>query len=92
MTNFQYDVFLAHSSKDRQRVSRIAERLQSAGLRVWFDDWVVQPGDDLYLTMEKGLESSRALVVCLSLASLGPGWLTLEQSTLRFRTDPSTLR
>jgi len=44
-SEFQYDVFLSHNAKDKPRVRRLAERLRSAGLRVWFDEWVIQPGD-----------------------------------------------
>ncbi|MGA2220926.1 MAG: toll/interleukin-1 receptor domain-containing protein [Verrucomicrobiia bacterium] len=36
---FQYDVFLSHSSKDKVVVRAVAERLRADGLRVWLDDW-----------------------------------------------------
>jgi hypothetical protein len=39
-------------------VRRLAERLKQAGLRVWFDEWIIKPGDDIYLAIERGLESS----------------------------------
>lgn len=38
--DYPYDVFLSHNSKDKPRVRRLAERLEKAGLRVWFDEWV----------------------------------------------------
>ncbi|WP_157098462.1 toll/interleukin-1 receptor domain-containing protein [Chlorobaculum limnaeum] len=38
---FQYDVFLSHNSADKSRVRALAERLRSAGLRVWFDERVI---------------------------------------------------
>ena len=31
---------------------RLAERLRGAGLRVWFDEWSIKPGDDIYLAIE----------------------------------------
>ena len=34
---FRWDVFLSHSSVDKPRVARLAERLEADGLRVWFD-------------------------------------------------------
>lgn len=40
-TAFQYDVFLSHNRADKPRVRALAERLRSAGLRVWFDEWVI---------------------------------------------------
>src|SRR4051794_17944268 len=59
---FTYDVFLSHNSKDKPRVRKLAEDLRAAGLRVWFDEWVLKPGDDIYLSIERGLESARAQV------------------------------
>lgn len=85
---FAYDVFLSHSSADQTRVRRLAERLQEAGLRVWLDEWAVQVGDDIYLAIERGLERSRCLVLCLSHAALSSEWVALERSTALFR-DPT---
>lgn len=65
-----------------------AAKLRAAGLRVWFDEWVIRPGDDIYLAIERGLEAARAQVLCLSPTALGSEWVTLERSTVLFR-DPS---
>ena len=35
--DFQFDVFLSHSSHDKPIVREVAERLKRDGLRVWFD-------------------------------------------------------
>ena len=85
---FAYDVFLSHNQADKPRVRRLSERLRAANLRVWFDEWVIQPEDDIYLAIERGLEASRTLVLCLSPAALGSDWVTLERSTVLFR-DPA---
>jgi WD40 repeat protein len=85
---FTYDVFLSHNSRDKPRVRGLAEKLRAAGLRVWFDEWVIKPGDDIYLAIERGLEAARAQVLCLSPTALGSEWVALERSTVLFR-DPS---
>jgi hypothetical protein len=41
---FTYDVLISHSAKDKPVVRELAERLKKDGLRVWFDDWEIQPG------------------------------------------------
>ena len=87
-SEFRYDVFLSHNSKDKARVRKLAERLKQAGLRVWFDEWVIKAGDDIYLAIERGLEAARVQVLCLSPAALGSEWVTLERSTVLFR-DPT---
>jgi tetratricopeptide (TPR) repeat protein len=87
-----FDVFLSHNAKDKSRVGELAEQLQVAGLRIWFDDWIIKPGDDIYLTIERGLESSRVLVLCLSQAAVGSDWVGLERSTVLFRDPANTSR
>ena len=44
---FQYDVFLSHSTKDKAVVRPLAERLREAGPRLWFDEWGLKAGDSL---------------------------------------------
>ena len=86
--SFTYDVFLSHNRQDKPRVLALAERLKEAGLRVWLDDWVIKPGDDIYLAIERGLEAARVQVLCLSPAALDSDWVALERSTIIFR-DPA---
>jgi WD40 repeat protein/DNA-directed RNA polymerase subunit RPC12/RpoP len=85
---FLYDVFLSHNAQDKPRVRRLAERLKQAGLRVWFDDWAIKPGDDIYLAVERGLEEARVLLLCISPHALASNWVALERSTAIHR-DPS---
>ena len=85
---FEYDVFLSHNAADKPSVRRLAQRLRKAGLAVWFDEWIIQPGDDIYLFIERGLEASRTLVLCMSPAAFGSKWVSLERSTALFR-DPT---
>ena len=87
-STFTYAVFLSHNARDKPRVRKLAERLKKAGLRVWFDEWSIKPGDDIYLAVERGLEASRVQLLCLSPAALGSDWVTLERSTVLFR-DPT---
>jgi hypothetical protein len=83
---FTYDVFLSYSSKDRTRVRLLAEHLQKAGLRVWFDEWNIKPGDDFLLVINKGLEASRTLIMCLSSDALESDWVDMESHTTLFRS------
>jgi len=85
---FTYDVFLSHNARDKPRVRALAEELRAAGLRVWFDEWVIKPGDDIYMAIERGLEAARAQVLCLTQEALGSEWVALERSTVLFR-DPT---
>lgn len=87
---FEYDVFLSHSEADKPRVRQLAERLKAEGLRVWLDEWIIMPGDNIYLAIEHGLAATRTQVLCLSPAAIGSDWVALERSTAMFR-DPSNI-
>jgi WD40 repeat protein len=89
---FAFDVFLSHDSKDKPRVRKLAAALRERGLRVWLDDWVLKPGDDIYLTIERGLATSRTLILCMSKAAFGSDWIGLERSTVLFRDPANTER
>ena len=86
--DFEYDVFLSHSSRDRAAVRELAQRLKGDGLRVWFDEWVIRPGDSIPLAIERGLEASRTLVLAMSAQAFASDWVTLERHTALFR-DPT---
>jgi hypothetical protein len=62
---FNFDVFLSHSAKDKAVVRAVAERLRKDGLRVWpcppkppgeggFDEWEVKPEVPLARRMGEG--------------------------------------
>lgn len=85
--DFKYDVFLSHSSKDREVVYPVAEGLRADGLRVWFGEWEIRIGDNISAKIEEGLEHSRVLVLCMSANAFGSEWAELEDGTFRFR-DP----
>ncbi len=85
---FTYDVFLSHSAKDKATVRKLAQRLKKDGLRVWFDEWEIQPGDNILGKIDEGLEQSRVLVLAMSKHAFAADWVTLERHTALFR-DPS---
>ncbi len=87
-TTFKYDVFLSYSSKDKPRVTRLAERLRAAGFNVWFDHWSVRPGEDITISIEKGLQDSRVQILCFSPFALESDWVSTEWRTVLAR-DPS---
>jgi hypothetical protein len=84
--DFQHDVFLSHSSRDKAGVRDVAERLRRDGVKVWFDEWVLTPGDSIPAKIEKGLERSRELL-CMLAHAFGSDWALLESGTFGFR-DP----
>lgn len=80
---FTHDVFLCYAARDARAVDEVAARLSERGLRVWGHS----PGDSSRRSVEEGLESSAALVLCMSEQAFGFGWGRLESMTFRHR-DP----
>ena len=84
---YKYDVFLSHSSDDKSLVRKLAALLKERGLRVWFDEWNIKPGDDIWYQVERGLGDSYALILCMTPSTFGSDWVTLERNTRLF-LDP----
>jgi len=88
---FKYDVFLSHNSKDKSVVRELAERLTDNGLRVWLDEWQIQPGDLIPKKIIEGLEQSRVLVLCMSANFFASEWAMFESYTPLF-CDPTNIQ
>ena len=80
---FTCDVFLSHSAKDKPVVRPLEDWLVAVckHLKVWFDEWVLKPGDSIPAKIEEGLENSRVLVLCMSANAFGSDWAQLEAGT-----------
>lgn len=69
MSDFDYDLFLAHASEDKAGfVRELAALLEQHGLKVWFDESELQVGDSLVRSIDDGIRRSRFGVVVLSQA------------------------
>lgn len=74
-----YDVFICHASADKDVIVReLADLLRSKGLRIWFDEFALQIGDNLRRKIDSGLADSRFGVVVLSPAFFANEWPQYE--------------
>ena len=74
----RFAAFMSYSSADREKVQRLTDRLERAGLSIWLDLKQIAPGDSITLKIEDGLKRSDYLVVCLTKNSLRSGWSHAE--------------
>jgi hypothetical protein len=69
------DVFICHSSADKESVAQpLADRLEAAGISAWIDQREIRWGDSLIQRVNAGLQSSRYVVVILSPAFKSTHW------------------
>jgi hypothetical protein len=86
-TPHHYDVFLSHSSGDKDAVEHIAQRLRTeAQLEPFLDKWHLIPGNAWQEELEQALTQSRTCAVFLGPAALGP-W---ENEEMRLALDKRT--
>jgi TIR domain len=73
----QFDVFRSHDRNDKAVARSLAERLWAAGLKVWFDGWVLKSGESIAAKTEEALEHSRVLAFGMSAKAFGSDWAQL---------------
>lgn len=59
-------LFLAHCSEDKPRVRELGQRLTSLNAKVWLDEEDILPGAPWRSSIERGIKSCDAVLVCLS--------------------------
>jgi hypothetical protein len=77
--NKEYDVFISHSSADKEEFVRpLAMELQKLGLKVWYDEFELKIGDSLRRSIDQGLINSRYGIVVLSSSFFKRDWTNYE--------------
>jgi hypothetical protein len=74
-------VFLSHTTTDKDVVEAIGSFLTVRGLTVWIDSWRMTAGDSLVQKIGEGIEASDRLVVCLTPDSVESNWVKKEVAT-----------
>lgn len=71
-------IFLSHNSKDKEFVRRLANRLESYGVKVWVDEAEIKVGESLIKKIETGINEMEYLGVILSQNSIKSDWVNRE--------------
>lgn len=73
-----FDVFLSHPHTEAQAVGAIGAKLvDECGFRVWFDRWVLIPGQHWQQQMARGLEQAQTCAVFVG-GTTPSGWFREE--------------
>jgi len=65
-----YDVFICHATEDKDFTDLLVQALKDAGIRVWYDKFELNWGDDLRTSIDEGLKKSKYGIVVFSPAFL----------------------
>jgi hypothetical protein len=77
--NVEYDVFISHSSEDKEDFVRpLTLELQELGIKVWYDEFELKLGDSLRRSIDKGLINSKYGIVVLSTSFFKRNWTQYE--------------
>ena len=75
----EWDVFISHASEDKNTFVRpFAQALDQLGVKVWYDEFTLRPGDSLSTSIDKGLARSRFGLVVISESFIGKQWTERE--------------
>ena len=85
-TNRPLKVFLCHSSADKPAVRELYQKLRAEPwIQPWLDEEELYPGQDWEIEIERAVESSDVVLVCLSISSINKRGFV--QKELRFALD-----
>lgn len=78
-----WDIFISHASEDKKSfVDPLAHRLRELAVRVWYDRFVLIPGDRLSEKIGEGLAKCRCGLLVISPAFIQKPWTKYELSGL----------
>lgn len=99
-TNDVIDLFLCHNGADKEWVEKLAEQVESETfdgtpdgrrLRVWFDKWDIDKGENVIVRINDGLARARFVAVVISPEMLAAQWPTFEWTHV-VADDPTNRR
>jgi len=72
------NVFISHTTGDKDIAIAVATELQKHGVSVWSDERSLSPGQDWAATTKSVMESSDAIIAILSKHSFSSSWVRSE--------------
>jgi hypothetical protein len=78
-------LFVSHNSRDKERVRPLAAALQLAGAHVWFDEWILKPGDSVPGMISEGIRQFETFVLVWSANAAASNWVETELNSALIR-------
>lgn len=88
-----FDIFISHSSKNKEIARLTYYNGISNGLRPWFDEALFKAGDEMLPTLVSAIEDSAGYLLFASKAALASDWVQKEMNAAEARkTADSTFK
>lgn len=78
-------IFVSHSHRNRPEAQRLASLLVANGILVWYSDWDILVGHNLYDAVYDGILGCDYLAIILTREALDSAWVKEELSLMRQR-------
>ena len=91
MTEQQFEVFLAHSSKDKPLVRQLYRSLKERSIRPWLDEEEIAPGTRFQEEIQQAIGQIKSAAVCIGKSGMGR-WQALELETFIRRCVEADIR
>jgi hypothetical protein len=73
-----YSCFISYSHEDKAFAKGVHDTLQGHGIRCWLDEHQMNPGDDIYEEVDRGIRLWDKVILCASEHSLTSWWVDSE--------------
>jgi TIR domain len=84
---FKYDLFISHSSKDKEFVRDLVDRFERVGIRCWLDEEAIDAGGSIVAGVFEGIKQSRKVLLVYSPEFFSSVWAKKEYQG-RLMSDP----
>lgn len=86
-----YSCFISYSHTDKSFARRLHDTLQGQGLRCWLDEKQMNPGDDPFEEIDRGIRLWDKVLLCCSKSSLSQKWWVDHEIEKAFEKERSLM-